>query len=326
MIISDYTPSNTQSVATVKSQIQKMAGVLWDQMLNAMQDTGFGDKDLGTGGSNFESMFNWEISQKDFGKYDSGIVQSALRNMGLQDDDPTTQSQLPEVSIGQTLNSVEPTDPADLFSDFHNAGGEGPQYSTIVSEMSETGEIKDLVDRAISFTQKIWPAVQQAAKELNVPPKAILAQAALETGWGQSVPSNNLFGMKAAPGQASTQRETHEMINGIMEPTTASFRSYSSLQASIKDYVSKIESRFSQAVGQTTVQGFATALHNGGYATDENYVSKIVETSESGLMDQAISAVQAKTNSQTNDTGPKISHAKAMMTGNSQNDVKVGEI
>ena len=76
-----------------------------------------------------------------------------------------------------------------------------------------------------------------------MPPVALLAQSALETGWGTASPGNNLFGIKAADGQTGTSRPTHEMVDGLLTAQSATFRDYASPAASIADYVQQIHVR-----------------------------------------------------------------------------------
>jgi flagellar protein FlgJ len=132
-----------------------------------------------------------------------------------------------------------------------------------------------------------------AASSLGVPPVGLLAQAALETGWGNAMPGNNLFGIKAASGQAATSQATHEMINGALIPETASFRDYGSPIACITDYIRLIQSNFQNVIGQKSVASFANALQAGGFATDSNYASKIIMISQSPMMEQILQAVGA---------------------------------
>jgi flagellar protein FlgJ len=119
----------------------------------------------------------------------------------------------------------------------------------------------------------------------------VLAQTALETGWGAASPGNNLFGVKASGGESGSMRATHEVVDGVLTPQTSSFRNYSSLASSVSDYVGLIQSGFGAAAGQSTVAGFAQALQAGGYATDTNYASKIVNIAQSPLMAQVLQAI-----------------------------------
>ncbi|OYV38695.1 MAG: hypothetical protein B7Z80_09370 [Rhodospirillales bacterium 20-64-7] len=119
----------------------------------------------------------------------------------------------------------------------------------------------------------------------------MLAQAALETGWGSSVPGNNLFGIKAADGQPGISSTTHELVDGVLTRQTADFRSYADLGSAISDYVGLIRSGFAGAAGQASVAGFAQALQNSGYATDPAYAAKLTAIADSPLMRQALQVV-----------------------------------
>lgn len=138
------------------------------------------------------------------------------------------------------------------------------------------------------FIRQMLPHAQQAARELGVDPQALLAQAALETGWGKSVPSNaadecsfNLFGIKAGNqwSGATVNVPTLEFEGGIPVRKVERFRSYESAADSFRDYAKLIRNnpRYEDAVGAgADVAGFASALQRGGYATDPAYAQKIV--------------------------------------------------
>jgi flagellar protein FlgJ len=138
-----------------------------------------------------------------------------------------------------------------------------------------------------SFVKALWPAAQSAAQELGTDPRNLVAQAALETGWGRNVPraasggsSNNLFGMKASEtwSGATIDAPTVEYRNGTAVATTGSFRSYASAEQSVKDYVALLRQnpRYTAALNTgSDAQAFGTALQRGGYATDPAYAAKL---------------------------------------------------
>jgi flagellar protein FlgJ len=138
-----------------------------------------------------------------------------------------------------------------------------------------------------SFIRDVWPEAQRAAQQLGVDPRGLVAQAALETDWGRSVPqaasgssSNNLFGIKAGSTWAGpgVSTATTEYEGGTRNTTTARFRAYGSRADSFQDYVSLLSSnpRYSAALNTGgNVQAFASALQRGGYATDPDYARKI---------------------------------------------------
>ncbi|HDX0800577.1 TPA: flagellar assembly peptidoglycan hydrolase FlgJ, partial [Stenotrophomonas maltophilia] len=125
------------------------------------------------------------------------------------------------------------------------------------------------------FVASIWQHAQRAAKELGVDARALVAQAALETGWGKrhikhadGSTSHNLFGIKANGwnGQRAVAG-THEYVDGVRRNETASFRAYSSPAESFADYVRllKTSPRYQQALqAGTDVQGFARGLQRAG--------------------------------------------------------------
>ena len=138
------------------------------------------------------------------------------------------------------------------------------------------------------FIKQMLPHAETAARELGVDPHALLAQAALETGWGKSVPCNaagecsfNLFGIKAGTqwSGAAVNVPTLEFEEGVAVRKVERFRAYESPADSFRDYAKLIgnNARYENAVGTgDDVAAFASALQQGGYATDPNYARKLV--------------------------------------------------
>jgi flagellar protein FlgJ len=137
------------------------------------------------------------------------------------------------------------------------------------------------------FIRQMWPHAQAAAQQLGVHPATLIAHAALETGWGQSVPaggngqpSYNLFGIKAG-GQwngAAVASRTVEFENGVASPRYEQFRAYASPGDSFSDYTSLLRDspRYAGVKGTgSDVGAFAAALQRGGYATDPQYAAKL---------------------------------------------------
>jgi flagellar protein FlgJ len=142
------------------------------------------------------------------------------------------------------------------------------------------------------FLRTMRPHAEQAAREIGVDPDALLAQAALETGWGRSVPCNangecsfNLFGIKAGSqwSGATVNVPTLEFESGIPVRKVERFRAYDSPADSFRDYAALIRdsSRYASARGAgDNVAAFASALQQGGYATDPNYAQKIAAVAD----------------------------------------------
>lgn len=137
------------------------------------------------------------------------------------------------------------------------------------------------------FVRKLHGDAQQAGRELGVPAHFLVAQAALETGWGRAelrhadgAPSHNLFNIKAGSSWKGDVVElpVTEYANGRAYTENARFRSYGSYAEAFRDYVSLLRDnpRYAEAVGQQQPADFAQGLARGGYATDPQYADKLV--------------------------------------------------
>ena len=154
------------------------------------------------------------------------------------------------------------------------------------------------------FINALWPIAQKVAGDMNVEPKAIMAQAALETGWGKHIihqadggNSHNLFGIKADRrwnGDVA-KVSTLEYRDGLAKKELAPFRVYDSYESSLKDYAHFIQGseRYQGAVknGQN-IKAYSEGLQQAGYATDPNYAKKIQRIAGGELLNGAI--IQAK--------------------------------
>jgi peptidoglycan hydrolase FlgJ len=142
------------------------------------------------------------------------------------------------------------------------------------------------------FVRELWPQAQQAAHRLGVHPVSLIAQAALESNWGRTVPrsgngdsSHNLFGIKATHAWrgGSVTTATREFQDGDAVPVQASFRAYADPAAGFQDYVALLgrDPRYRDALNRgSDVGAFARALQKGGYATDPDYASKVTAVAQ----------------------------------------------
>lgn len=140
---------------------------------------------------------------------------------------------------------------------------------------------------AEDFVAAIYPMAEKIAADLGVDAKAIVAQAALETGWGKYMISDqqgnssfNFFGIKADSRWAGerVQVTTHEFRDGQMLKEKAQFRSYASLEEGLQDYAKFLQDseRYQHALGNNfDANQYGYALQQAGYATDPSYGAKI---------------------------------------------------
>lgn len=150
------------------------------------------------------------------------------------------------------------------------------------------------------FVKSIWPTAKQAASLIGLDPKLLVAQAALETGWGKFVTrdadgssSNNLFNIKTGLNSKadSIEVKTTEYIADTPIKINASFRKYPSIEHGFHDYVSLIRGseRYQTALANAAnPELYVSELNKAGYATDPNYSSKILSIYHGDELNQAI--------------------------------------
>lgn len=156
-----------------------------------------------------------------------------------------------------------------------------------------------------SFVAHIRRDAAAAAVELGVSENLLIAQAALETGWGQKVirhrtgeNSFNLFGIKAGQSWqgATVNRLTLEYQDGIAQKQFAEFRAYPSAGEAFADYVAFLRGnpRYAEVLASAgSDRHFAEALQSAGYATDPAYASKILAIKQQ--LDQAPTMLASET-------------------------------
>lgn len=137
------------------------------------------------------------------------------------------------------------------------------------------------------FIASLFPFAKEVERKTGIDARLMLAQSALETGWGKhpilkqdGSPSYNLFGIKANHAWQGEQAEitTTEFRGGIAMKEQASFRAYTSYEDSFHDYAQFLTTndRYQDAlVLSDQPKEFAKELQAAGYATDPKYAEKI---------------------------------------------------
>jgi flagellar rod assembly protein/muramidase FlgJ len=134
-----------------------------------------------------------------------------------------------------------------------------------------------------AFIESIAPTAKAVAEELGIDPRIVIAQAALETGWGTSVKGNNLFGIKSHGKNDGLMVQTHEVVDGKRIKVRDSFRQYDSYDESIADYGSFLQQnkRYKPMLQAATLREQVKALGKSGYATDPEYADKVMAIAKS---------------------------------------------
>lgn len=154
------------------------------------------------------------------------------------------------------------------------------------------------------FVADLWPHALEAERELGVAAEVLIAQSALETGWGKYTHnmdngdnSYSLFGIKADQRWSGKHIavSTLEFKDGTMQREQARFRAYDSVGEAFTDYVDFIQSnpRYQQALEHGfNPDAYARELQKAGYATDPDYASKIQRIRNSDLLQNRLSELK----------------------------------
>jgi len=214
-----------------------------------------------------------ELMVKQLGGDDSYVSESMNRS-GANLDDPRMKNRADRPAELQKLSDQGGID-AGLY------------YGNQRVNTAKLSDGNATFDSPQSFIDALKPHAERIAKEAGINPDVLMAQAALETGWGKRlVPgkhggsSNNLFNIKADTRWSGDKSHvsTLEFDGEVARKERAAFRSYANVEQSLQDYVDFIKEhpRYQQAlqVADDPTQ-YAEALQSAGYATDPQYAQKI---------------------------------------------------
>ncbi len=304
-------PGNAQ---TIKAVSQQFEALLLQRMLSTMEETKLGPDMLGdTGGSMFQSMMNQQLATTIAQGQGVGIASFLARELaqryGVKTAGAGAAAAAPaatdKAAPGATMHTVPARTAigaaaaaAAAAQQGAAAGAAAPSAPPVAGDAPPKAGAADdsLTQRARRFVAAILPSVREAAAQLQVSPVALLAQAALETGWGSHAPGHNLFGIKAGTSWSGAHFDalTREVRHGVAQFESAAFRGYRSAADSVRNYAEVLLSspRYQQARGRGgDIAGFASALQHAGYATDPHYATKLLAVAQGPVMRDALTAL-----------------------------------
>ncbi len=269
--------------AAIRAVAEQFESLLTRTMLKSMRDAVGKDPMFGSDQQDmYQGMADDQLSiqlskGKGFGLADMLVRQ--LQKLGVKGANSAQGAATSDATSSTATPAGTPTGSAAAkataaYSATQRVSGSQPTTSTTDSAKS-------------SFIQNMWPHAEEAGQLLGVDPRHLIAQAALETNWGRSMPqdpagrcSNNLFGIKSTGDWtgATAPGSTIEFTGGAPISTAAQFKAYATPAQSFHDYVSLLRNnpRYSSALNTgSDVHAFANGLQRGGYATDPDYAAKI---------------------------------------------------
>jgi peptidoglycan hydrolase FlgJ len=161
-----------------------------------------------------------------------------------------------------------------------------------------------MTQSAGEFVDQVLPSIRAAAQALGLNPLVLLAQAALETGWGKRMartadgnPSLNLFGIKADDTWvgARAAANTIEYAGGVATQRQAAFRAYGSIEESVNDFANLLKNspRYGQAVAAgPDAQAYVDGIGRSGYATDPEYAAKLHDILHGSTLRAAVKSIK----------------------------------
>jgi flagellar protein FlgJ len=263
------------SPETIRAVAKQFESLFAQMLIRSMRATSFGDDLMGSEqGDFYRDIFDQQLSVKMSEGKGLGLAEMLVRQLsGIQ---------------GMATTAGAATDPdtdTDAVSPPSTIAAE-PVKTTATRTQPAPAAIAHGSDRA-AFIRELWPHAEAAGRALGVDPATIVSHAALETGWGRSLPARadggtsfNLFGIKAGRGWRgdAAQTSTLEYVKGVAQRTVAPFRAYESIGAAVADYARMLAGspRYAGALNTgSDVAAFAGALQRAGYATDPAYASKL---------------------------------------------------
>jgi flagellar rod assembly protein/muramidase FlgJ len=285
---------SSESVKQVAQQFESLfINMMMQSMRKAVPESGLFNH---SATQLFTSMFDQQIAQqaagKGFGLADIITKQlshhtSPSTKVNLQSNTNNAQQNL---SLAKSLfsdvsSNISPQALGQMLYRQHKAN----QATSSTNQLSLKTQINDGKDEHIvKFVTEWLEPAKQAAKHSGIPYEIIIAQAALETGWGQkqiktenNQSSHNYFGIKANQSWQgdSTQLTTKEFINNKMIKIKDQFRVYNSKQHALTDYINLLTNspRYRAVVNAPDARTAAKALQEANYATDPNYSDKLIQ-------------------------------------------------
>lgn len=301
----------------LRAAAKQFEGLMLQQMLKSMRAASIGDDVLGGEQVQFfQEMFDQQLAKDLSNGRGLGLADMMVRQLQATQGGASHRA-----DIGMDGFSVVPQDRQGFdiraraaVVDAYAAGARGvagvpgsrPQVPSGYAPRSAVAAAQPQASSPEAFVHSVLPHAEKAAAELGIPASVLVAQAALETGWGKHAMRRadgshtfNLFGIKADKGWKGerVQTMTHEFENGEMQSQQAQFRAYPSLSAAFDDYVRflKDNPRYARALAHGgDARQFTGGLQQAGYATDPAYAEKIMRIANGTVINTALEQSQAR--------------------------------
>jgi flagellar protein FlgJ len=270
-------PASPQSIRAVAQQVEAL---FLQMMLKSMRDATEADGELVSNETGmYQDMFDKQVALTLSKHQDLGIARLFERQLG-----------------GKTTPAPAASPPRALKPEQSPPRAEADARSPAPDANLGTAQ------HAAQFVDQVLPTIRRAAQALGVNPLGLLAQAALETGWGQRMPrtadgspSLNMFGIKAGEewNGARAIAQTVEFNGGVAAQRRTAFRAYGSIEESVNDFANLLAGspRYRDAIAAgSSARAYVQSIAKSGYATDPEYGNKLNRILNSSTLRAALGA------------------------------------
>jgi flagellar protein FlgJ len=283
----------------VKEAARQFEALMLNQMLKSMRAASPKSELLDNSTTDFYTeMLDTQLAQNIAGRGGLGLaerIEAQMRARGMVKTDPREYQESLIAGIprakANSLTSFEslPTIQTRQVTPVASQGekGSSKQFATPGNPFTNGADNAEKAPHVQSFLNQMSSSATVASQVSGVPAKLILAQAALETGWGREKiktqngeNSFNVFGIKAGDywKGKTTNVATTEYVNGEPQRSIEKFRVYDSYDDSFTDYARLVGNnpRYQGVVNASSDAAAAHAIQRGGYATDPSYATKLI--------------------------------------------------
>lgn len=220
----------------------------------------------------------------------SAVASTAIQASSAAESATAAASSVSAASSSSAVQSLAATQTSDAASSASQAAA---ATTTVAAANTDTAsnqvDLSSLYFSSNAKSQNFIESVAQGAingwTKYGVLPSVTVAQAILESGWGQSALStqaHNLFGIKGSYNGQYVTMQTREVYNGQSYYIYDNFRKYANNSESVEDHGNFLysNSRYANLLGDHSYASVARKLQADGYATDPSYASSLIKLVE----------------------------------------------
>ncbi|MGR9099968.1 MAG: flagellar assembly peptidoglycan hydrolase FlgJ [Gammaproteobacteria bacterium] len=269
--------ARNQSPEALKETARQFESIFLGMVLKSMREANLGEGLLDSDKTKFyQSMYDQQLSLHLAGQSGIGLADLIVKQLGGNEE----HARLENRNLEDYRESSLPVAKVRRIKDAPVESGQRVENKL---KIRQEGPIKTIGQ----FLNQLWTYAEEAGRKIGVDPKILLAQSALETGWGRAVierngaNSHNLFNIKADESWSGkkVRLTALEYEQGIAVKKSEGFRVYDSYRESFQDYVDFIQRnpRYQEALQKAgNPENYIRALQEAGYATDPGYADKVM--------------------------------------------------